>query len=206
VNEQLSEYLASTYGVESRLELEMEKVYTRFFLPTVRGEERGRAKGYAGLLVDSDGDYVEVVGMEAVRRDWTALARRFQRELLDLAFHDASSDTVEDHVVKTLQQLRRGDLDAELVYRKTLRKSVAEYTKTQPPHVQAAALLPEETSPGDVIRYIITLRGAQPVGHVNAQVDYAHILQKQLQPIARSLAPLLNIPEHLFSNGQIELF
>ncbi|MCK5828473.1 hypothetical protein KAH43_08125, partial [Candidatus Bipolaricaulota bacterium] len=206
VNEQLAEHLASTYGVESRLELEMEKVYTRFFLPTVRGEERGRAKGYAGLIVDSDGERVEVVGMEAVRRDWTALARRFQRELLDLAFHDASSETVEDHVVNTLQQLRRGDLDAELVYQKTLRKSVAEYTKTQPPHVQAAVLLPEETSPGTIIRYVITLRGAQPVGHVNAQVDYAHILQKQLQPIARSLTPLLNIPEHLFGSGQIELF
>ena len=206
VNARLAQYLASTYGVESRLELEMEKVYTRFFLPTVRGEERGRAKGYAGLIVDSDGDHVDVVGMEAVRRDWTSLARRFQRELLDLAFHDATDETIEAHVVNTLRQLRRGELDAELVYKKSLRKPIAEYTKTRPPHVQAAALLPEEKKPGDVIRYVVTLRGPQPLGHINAPIDYAHILQKQLQPIAGSLAALIHLPEHLFGSGQIELF
>ena len=206
VNARLAEYLASTYGVESRLELEMEKVYTRFFLPTVRGEARGRAKGYAGLIIDSDGDHVDVVGMEAVRRDWTSLARRFQRELLDLAFHDASGEAIEAHVVKTLQQLRKGDLDTELVYQKTLRKQLTEYTKTRPPHVQAAVLLPEQKSPGDVIRYVITLRGPQPIGHINAPIDYAHILQKQLQPIVRSLTALINLPEHFFGSGQIELF
>jgi len=206
VNARLAEYLASTYGVESRLELEMEKVYTRFFLPTVRGEARGRAKGYAGLIIDSDGDHVDVVGMEAVRRDWTSLARRFQRELLDLAFHDASGEAIEAHVVKTLHQLRKGDLDAELVYQKTLRKPLTEYTKTRPPHVQAAVLLPEQKSPGDVIRYVITLRGPQPIGHINAPIDYAHILQKQLQPIASSLTALINLPEHFFGSGQIELF
>lgn len=206
INSQLSEYLASTYGVISRLELEMEKVYTRFFLPTVRGEDRGRAKGYAGLVVESDGDHVDVVGMEAVRRDWTALARRFQRELLDLAFHDAPPEAIEAHVSEILKRLRRGDLDAELVYQKTLRKPISEYTKTQPPHVQAAALLPEERMPGDVIRYVITLRGPRPIGHINEPIDYAHILQKQLQPIAGSLEALIHLPEHLFGSGQIELF
>ena len=31
---------------------------------------------------------LELVGLEAVRRDWSAVARRFQRELLHLVFHD----------------------------------------------------------------------------------------------------------------------
>lgn len=206
VNERLADYLDPIYGVESRLELGLEKVYTRFFLPTVRGEQRGRAKGYAGLIPGPNGDHVEVVGMEAVRRDWTALARRFQRELLDLAFHDASTEAIEAHAVDTLRQLRTGELDGELIYQKSLRKPISEYTKTQPPHVQAAALLTEEKTPGDIIRYIITLRGPQPVGHINASIDYTHIIQKQLLPIARSLAPLLDLPEHIFGSGQIELF
>lgn len=206
VNERLGEYLASAYGVESHLELEMEKVYTRFFLPTVRGEERGRAKGYAGLIVGPNGDYVDIVGMEAVRRDWTALARRFQRELLGLAFHGASDEDIEAHVAATLRQLRAGELDDELIYRKSLRKSLAEYTKTQPPHVQAAALLPDDVVPGDIIRYTITQRGPQPVGYITAALDYTHIIHKQLQPIADSLAALIKLPEHLFSSGQIGLF
>jgi len=206
VNDRLSAHLRLTYGVESQLELEMEKVYTRFFLPTVRGEERGRAKGYAGLIAGPEGDHLDVVGMEAVRRDWTALARRFQRELLDLAFHDASMEKLETHVVSTLRQLRSGKLDRELVYQKSLRKPIEEYTKTQPPHVQAAARLPEAPIPGDVIRYVITVRGPRPVSCVNAPMDYGHIVEKQLRPIAQSLAGLVDIPEHLLGNGQIGLF
>ena len=43
--------------------------------------ERGRAKGYAGLLLREDGSSeVEIKGMEAARSDYTPLARRFQRE------------------------------------------------------------------------------------------------------------------------------
>jgi DNA polymerase II len=206
INDQLNDYLSSTYGVVSRLELEMEKVYTRFFLPTVRGENRGRAKGYAGLIVDSNGDHVDVVGMEAVRRDWTTLARRFQRELLDLAFHDATDKVIESHVSETLKQLRRGDLDAELVYRKTLRKPLDEYIRSQPPHVQAAAMLPEAKLPGDVVRYVVTLRGPRPIENIDAALDYTHIIQKQLAPIAKSLDALIHLPEHLFGSGQIELF
>ena len=206
VNASLKDYVASTYGVASRLELEMEKVYSRFFLPTVRGEERGRAKGYAGLVVSTHGDHVDVVGMEAVRRDWTPLARRFQRELLDLAFHDASSEDLEAHVLQTLRQLRSGRLDHELVYRKSLRRPLAEYTKTQPPHVQAARLLREERAPGETIRYVITVRGPRPLEKIDAPLDYTHIVRKQLKPIAESLSALRPLPEHLFGNGQIGLF
>ena len=206
VNERLAEYVETAYGVRSRLELEMEKVYARFFLPTVRGEERGRAKGYAGLVTGPDGDIVDVVGMEAVRRDWTALARRFQRELLDLAFHDASAKSVEAHVLETIRALRSGTLDSELVYQKSLRKPLDEYTKAQPPHVQAAALLPVPKVPGEPIRYVITLQGPRPIERIDAPLDYNHIVQKQLLPIARTLAPLLDIDESLFGNGQMALF
>ena len=207
VNARLTDYVQSTYGVSSCLELEMEKVYTRFFLPTVRGEERGRAKGYAGLLTRPGGEELEVVGMEAIRRDWTPLARGFQRRLLDLAFHDASTATIEGYVTETLSLLRTGKLDDLLVYQKALRKPIEDYVKTQPPHVQAAALLPHANSgAGDVIRYVITVRGPRPVGYVDAPLDYPHYVRKQLLPIARSLVPLLVIDEVLFGSGQMALF
>ena len=212
VNTRLADYVQSMYGVSSCLELEMEKVYTRFFLPTVRGEERGRAKGYAGLLTRPGGEELEVVGMEAIRRDWTPLARRFQRRLLDLAFHDASTATIEGYVTETLSLLRTGKLDDLLVYQKALRKPIEDYVKTQPPHVQAAALLPHANpSVGDVIRYVITVRGPRPVGqcpvgYVDPPLDYPHYVRKQLLPIARSLVPLVVIDETLFGSGQMALF
>jgi DNA polymerase-2 len=210
VNARLTDYVHSTYGVSSCLELEMEKVYTRFFLPTVRGEARGRAKGYAGLLTIPGREELEVVGMEAIRRDWTPLARGFQRRLLDLAFHDASIATIEGYVTETLSLLRTGELDDLLIYQKTLRKPIEDYVKTQPPHVQAAALLPQVNSGvsgvGDVIRYVITVRGPRPVGYVYAPLDYPHYIRKQLLPIARSLVPLVVIDEALFGSGQMALF
>ena len=50
----------------------------------MRGDsERGRAKGYAGLRRGDEGDRVDIVGMEAVRRDWTDLAHQLQAVLLD---------------------------------------------------------------------------------------------------------------------------
>ena len=53
----------------------------------------GSKKRYAGLVAGPDGETLELVGLEAVRRDWSAVARRFQRELLDRVFHDRPSRT-----------------------------------------------------------------------------------------------------------------
>jgi DNA polymerase-2 len=102
VNRALEEHLVQTYSVEPRLTLKFEKRYDRFFLPPLRGGsgqgEKGRAKGYAGLLAASDEQEaappgipdvrsrIEVKGMEAVRRDWTDLAQDFQIRLLELLF------------------------------------------------------------------------------------------------------------------------
>ncbi|UCF99965.1 MAG: hypothetical protein JSV89_10615 [Spirochaetaceae bacterium] len=54
VTEALEKHLVQTYRIEPRLILRFEKRYSRFFLPPLRGgngvQEKGRAKGYAGLL------------------------------------------------------------------------------------------------------------------------------------------------------------
>jgi DNA polymerase-2 len=60
VNEALEAYLVESYAVEPRLTLQFEKRYDRFFLPPLRGGsgqgDKGRAKGYAGLLAASEGE------------------------------------------------------------------------------------------------------------------------------------------------------
>src|SRR5262249_44513246 len=125
--------IARDFGVESWLELEFEKVYARFFMPEVRGGATGSKKRYAGLVA-ADGT-LEVVGLEAGRRDWSGVARRFQRALLERVFHDQA---LADFVRGFVADLRAGRWDAELVYRKAVRKPLADYTKTTPPHVKAA--------------------------------------------------------------------
>ena len=222
INGDLAEYVLSTYGVSSRMELEFEAIYRRFFLPPMRtavddsdddSETRGRAKGYAGLRVTPDAQgpgesgVLDIVGMEAVRHDWTPLAQDLQKEVLDEVFHGAGPEKIKALVQDLLRDLRAGKKDAALVYRKSLRKPVEAYTKSSPPHARAAALLPPEERSG-LIRYLWTTDGPQPESRRTAPPDYEHYVQKQVRPIIESIAPSIGLQtENLFSaGGQLGLF
>jgi len=117
-----------------------------------------------------------------VRRDWTVLSKDFQRHLLMRVFED---QPIGDFVKEFLRELRDGEKDGDLVYRKALRKPLAEYGKTTPPHVKAARLIPGK--PGRLISYVMTTEGPQPVGYLTAPLDYEHYVEKQLRPIGESI-------------------
>ncbi len=213
LNGELARHVETAYGVTSRLELEFEAIYRSFFLPPMRGpsaveddepETRGRAKGYAGLRLDGK---LEVVGLEAVRHDWTPLAQELQRRLLDMVFHGAGPSEVRQLVSDELRDLRAGRRDDKLVYRRSLRKPMQAYTRSAPPHVRAAALLPPEERSG-LIRYVWTTEGPQPESRRSASPDYEHYAEKQVRPIVESLAPFIGLStENLFdAGGQLGLF
>lgn len=219
VNERVAAYVRETWGLESRLELEFEAVYLRFFMPPMRtpaalrgedGEEqesRGRAKGYAGLVLHGDGERLEIKGMEAVRHDWTELAHELQRQLLGWVFHDVGADEITSRIRDLVCRLRAGELDGSLVYRRALRKPLEAYTKSQPPHARAALLLsPEERS--GVIRYVWTTEGPQPESRRTAALDYDHYVEKQLEPIVETVAPYARLDPRLIfgKDRQLDLF
>ena len=204
INARLAAHVRERYGVASYLELELEKCYHRFLLPSMRGDvERGRAKGYAGLRRGTDGDRVEIVGMEAVRRDWTDLAHRLQGVLLDRVFHDVPGAEIEDEIYHWVQEVRTGHRDELLVYRKNLRKPVESYTRSVPPHVKAARLM---DNPAGVIRYVITLAGPQPEGRITAPMDYGHYVEKQIRPIVTTVAHAYELDVEAALSGRLSLF
>jgi DNA polymerase-2 len=171
----------------------------------MRGDtEKARSKGYAGLKVAADGsDEVEIIGMEAVRRDWTDLAHEVQRDLLNMVFRDVPADTLETRVLDWVDAMRRGERDDDLVYRKALRKSVEGYTSSVPAHVAAARLLPD---PRGTIRYLVTRDGPQPVGHVTAPIDYEHYLEKQIRPIVRTIGQVCDLDVEIALGGTPDMF
>ncbi len=213
----LADFVRVGWDVESRLELEFETLFRRFYLPRIRhtagapgGDEiRGRAKGYAGLAARRDGTDrgVEIKGMEAIRSDWTVAAAELQRELLALLFADADAKSVADHIRSTIDRLHEGELDEKLVYSRRLRKSVSAYTASKPPHVQAAAMLPPDEREG-TIDYLITTEGPQPPSRRSAPIDHDHYLQRQLRPIAEPICEIMGIEsEELFDpSQQLSLF
>jgi DNA polymerase-2 len=204
VNAELKVYIESTFGVESALELEFEKYYRRFLLPPARGASgRGRAKGYAGLRQDASGARLEIIGMEAVRRDWTRLAHQLQRELLTRIFNDEPAALLEACVADWVEAVRQGRKDTDLVYHKGLRKSVESYTRSSPPHVKAARLL---ARPSGVIHYIMTHEGPQPVEHLSAAIDYRHYIDKQVAPIVGTLAAVCDLDLDVALRGAPSLF
>ena len=170
------------YRVEPRLELELEHVFERFFLPRVRGGREGSKKRYAGWL---DGR-LEVVGLEAVRRDWPAVAARLQRGMLERLF---GGEEVLPFVKELVAKLRAGELDEELVYAKRVRKATLDrYTATTPPHVQAARKAGGRAGP--VVRYVITHGGPEPVlphRPLPADIDHGHYVERVLRPVAEAI-------------------
>ncbi|MBI4979038.1 MAG: DNA polymerase II [Spirochaetes bacterium] len=181
INAWLTEMLRERFGADSALELEFESHNRHFLLPAARGGEGGSKKHYCGA-VEKDGKLIlSFTGMESVRSDWTDLAKDFQQELVLRLFTKRS---IEGYILSVVRELRKGALDAKLIYRKRIRKGADEYTKIMPPHVVAAKLLGK---PVRVIRYCITVKGPQPVDRRTAPFDYDHYVEKQLRPIAETL-------------------
>ena len=182
VQRAISERVEKTYAVESRLELELELIYERFFQPTLRGGTLGSKKRYAGFV---DGA-LRVVGLEAVRRDWPEVARRLQLGLLDRVFRDRDPVPFLREVVAGV---RSGRLDRELVIRKGLRKgSVEQYRDRIPAHVEAARRAGDPNL--RVVHYVVTPSGPEPVGggrRFPKHVDTGHYVEKVLRPIAVSI-------------------
>lgn len=173
------------YRVEPHLELELECVYERLFLPRLRGGRGASHKRYAGL----ENGRLVVVGLEAVRRDWPAVAGRLQEGMLLRAFRD---EPVAPFVAAFVAEVLEGARDAELVYAKRVRKaSLDRYTEATPPHVAAARKLAERgLRVGPVVRYVATSNGPEPVlpgRPLPEGIDRRHYVEHVLRGVAEAI-------------------
>ncbi len=188
LNRELAAHVRLAWRVESRLELEFDTLYLRILLPHVRHGTAGARKRYAGLVEERGRREVVFTGMEVVRRDWTELAKRVQRELYERLFSD---QPVEEYLRQVVADLRAGGMDDLLVYRKALRKDLEEYTATTPPHVAAARKMSGE--PGRLISYVMTTQGPEPALERRSALDPEHYVQKQVRPVAEPVLDVLRL-------------
>ena len=199
--------IAREFGQESALELEFETHYRRFLMPTVRGSDKGSKKRYAGVVSAKQGEELVFKGLENVRTDWTRLARDFQEELYRRVFY---SEPFEQYVRELTAELRAGERDGELVYRKRLRRKLDEYERNVPPHVQAARLCEQRGLPtpsrGSWVEYVITTAGSEPAEAPLAPLDYEHYVERQLQPVADGILGFVGTSYSALVDKQIDLF
>jgi DNA polymerase I len=128
------------------IELELEGFYPRGVFIT--------KKRYA--MIDEEGRMV-VKGLEFVRRDWAAIAKRTQEEVLKAILRDGSPEKAAEIVRKTTKDVLEGkvSLDDLIIY--TQLKMPIESYRAIGPHVVAAKRLRElghEIEPGMMIAYI----------------------------------------------------
>ena len=206
LNQWWDKKLRDEYAIESALEIEFETHYQRFLMPTVRGSDQGSKKRYAGVVVESGQSKLIFKGLEAVRTDWTRLARDFQSELYRRVFFN---EPYRDYVKQTVQQVLRGERDAQLVYRKRLRRKLQDYQRNIPPHVQAArkaSAAGESVRRGDWIEYVVTVSGAEPLIAQPSLIDYQHYIDRQLAPVADGILYFLKDSLENIIDQQMGLF
>ncbi len=220
LNDWWSTTLLKEHQLESFLEIEYETHYKKFFMPSIRGAEVGSKKRYAGTIQTATGEKDSIVfkGLEAVRSDWTLLAREFQQELFKRIFAD---EEYQAWMKQEVADLMDGKKDQQLIYRKRLRQPLADYQKNIPPHAKAAAVLElwrkQQGLPalyeysGGRIQYLMTTSGPQPVEIVQAsagalQIDYQHYLEKQLAPVCDGLLALYDTSFAEICGSQMSLF
>lgn len=214
LNQWWREEISARYGLESCLELEFEIHYNKFLMPTVRGSGQGSKKRYAGLIEKEATHQVELVfkGLEAVRSDWTQLARGFQQELYRKVFLD---EPYEEFVEATVQSVLNGECDEDLVIRKRLRRMLKNYQKNVPPHAQAARKAeqiraqrgnPSLYANGGWIEYLMTVNGPEAKQYRTSRIDYQFYIDKQLTPVADAILNFKSSSMKQIIDRQLGLF
>ena len=187
-----NKFIKKNYNRNSLLELQFEKQYISMIIPNIRNKnlekEKAAKKRYAGLIEKNGKEELEIIGLEAIRGDWTEAAQDFQKELLLKLFH---KEPLKPFIKSYVKKIKEGKMDEKLIYRKSIRKELDAYTKITPPHVKAARKL--DSLDSNIIEYCITLEGPEPIQKLKHKLDYEHYIEKQITPIAEQVLSLLNI-------------
>ncbi|WP_291998749.1 DNA polymerase domain-containing protein [Caldivirga sp.] len=181
---------------EMGFEVKIDKVYSKLIFTESK-------KRYIGLTMDGE---VDIVGFEAVRGDWSELARNVQEKVAELVLRRNVDEAVK-YVKAVIDDLRnyRFTLDDVIIW-KTLDKDVNEYKALQP-HVIAARRLIEKgymVNKGDTVGFVIIKNSgdkltqrAYPyifIDDVKA-IDVDYYVEKQVIPAALRILEVFGVNE-----------
>lgn len=180
---------------ELGLEINLSEVYERIVFTEAK-------KKYAGLRTDGQ---IDVVGLEAVRGDWSNLAREVQNTVLRMVLEDANPSRATVYVQDLTSNFRSKKLPlSSFIIWKTLTKPVGAY-EVNAPHVEVAKKMAKDGWPvtaGDKVGFVITkkpgklFQKAEP--HYKETVenlDYDYYVRNQIVPAAARILEILGVSE-----------
>jgi len=186
---------------ELGFDIKLEKVYLKVFFTEAK-------KRYIGLT--SDGK-IDVVGFEAVRGDWSELAKEAQLVAAEIILKTGNVDKAVDYIRDLIEKLKAGKIGMDkLVIWKTLTRRPEEYEAEQP-HVSAARIMERKgyrIEPGMKIGYVI-VRGAGPLHRRSkpyfmadpSEIDVNYYVDKQIIPSALRILGYFGISEKRLKGG-----
>lgn len=204
LNQYWQQLIQDKYDLKSHLEIEFETCYQRFLMPRIRNAEKGSKKRYAGKPCGNKESDIVFKGLEAVRTDWTPLAKEFQVNLYNLVFNDMP---VEDWIKQFVADVRAGKKDNLLVFTRRVKKNPEDYHSGLPPSAQAVAQL-QTVYPGrhySRVEYVITLNGVEAKELQQSRIDYNFYIERQIKPIADAILNFLGIEFDNLISQQINL-
>ena len=125
--------------------------------------------------------------MEVVRGDWTATAKQVQLEMYRRLF---AGRPVGEYLANVVKRVRTGELDAMLVYRKSLRKAS---TNTPPRHAPRRGRTQVDPALGSHRPLRHDRAGPEPVDEVQNALDREHYVIKQVQPVVEPVLATLGL-------------
>ena len=192
--------------VEKKLALEIkpDKVYVRIFFTEAK-------KRYAGLLPDGK---LDVVGLEVIRGDWAAIAKKVQEKVLEIILKEQSPKNAVKFVQQYIYDLRQKRVPyRDLIIWKTLTKPAEEYA-VKASHVEAARMLKEkgwELSVGDKVGYVVVVGSGRLYERIKPymfasydEIDIEYYMSKQIVPAAARVLESFGISEEELVSSKME--
>jgi DNA polymerase I len=192
--------------VEQKLALEIkpDKVYVRIFFTEAK-------KRYAGLLSDGKLDFV---GLEVIRGDWAAIAKKVQEKVLEIILKEQSPRKAALFVQQCIYDLRQKRVPyRDLIIWKTLAKPAEEYA-VKASHVEAARMLREkgwELSVGDKVGYVVVVGTGRLYERIKPyvfasydEIDVEYYVSKQIVPAAARVLESFGITEEELLTSKVE--
>ncbi len=178
---------------ETGIEIKIDKIYKRILFMESK-------KRYAGLLESGD---LDVVGLEAVRGDWSGASKAMQEGMLKIVLSEGGPNGALEFARSYISDVRSKAIPfRDFVIWKTLTKPMREY-EVKAPHVEAARrLLADgiELGPGDSVGYVITKGAgkiherAKPYAYATIEeVDAEYYINNQLIPVASRILSIFGI-------------
>ncbi len=189
--EELSREIEEKLG----LEIKPDKIYVRIFFTEAK-------KRYAGLLPDGR---LDIVGLEVVRGDWAAIAKKVQEKVLEIILKEQSPKKASKFVQQFIYDLWQKRVPyRDLIIWKTLTKPVEEYA-IRASHVEAAKMLKAKgwrLTVGDKVGYVVVVGSGRLYERIKPyvfssydEVDIQYYVSKQVVPAAARVLESFGITE-----------